>query len=177
MTTEWFPQLQISRLEGRAQSVRLRQSLFHSLHSALTSSESTIKQAIAADTSNNDADIALEFFLALSELRTHYESLDLDAEVKLAHTLENLTGTTNVGIVYVIPGQRNLFYSVLSPLCAALAAGNCVILEVRPITESFISEPFSLKMSALATSHLVPSLEHPAQAATGGTGRRHLLHQ
>ncbi|KIW62194.1 hypothetical protein PV04_10392 [Phialophora macrospora] len=132
MSTEPFPRIQIARLEGRSQSLRLRQALFHSLHAALTSSESAIKQAIVADTGNSDADIALEYSLVLSELRTQYESLDLKTEVTIAHSLENPTGTTNVGIVYVIPEQRNLFYSILSPLCAALAAGNCVILELPP---------------------------------------------
>ena len=58
--------------------------------------------------------------------------IDLKTEVELAHSLENPTGTTNLGIVYLIPAQRNLFYSVLSPVCAALAGGNCVVLEVCP---------------------------------------------
>jgi acyl-CoA reductase-like NAD-dependent aldehyde dehydrogenase len=131
MSAEPFARIQIAHLEGRSQSLRLRQTLFHSLHATLTSSESAIKQAIAADTGNSDADIALEYSLALSELRAHYETLDLKTEVTLAHSIENPTGTTNVGIVYVIPAQRTLFYAVLSPLCAALAAGNCVVLEVR----------------------------------------------
>ncbi|KAJ9603049.1 hypothetical protein H2200_012344 [Cladophialophora chaetospira] len=132
MTTQPFSRIQIARLEGRAQSVRLRQSLFHSLHAALIASEGTIKRAIAADTGSSDADSSFEYSLALSELRTHYESLDLKTEVERAHTLENPSGTTNLGIVYLIPAQRNPFYSILSPLCAALAGGNCVVLELPP---------------------------------------------
>jgi aldehyde dehydrogenase (NAD+) len=125
-----FPRLQISRLEGRAQSFRLRQSLFHALHVSLTTSESVIKRAIAADSDGTQEDITLEYALALSELRAHYESLDLGTEVKLAHSPESSSGTTGVGIVYIVPSQRNIFYSTISPLCAAFAGGNCVIVEV-----------------------------------------------
>lgn len=131
MNAKPFSRIQIANLEGRAQSLRLRQSLFHSLHHALTTSERAIKSAIVAESGDSDTDIALEYSLALSELRTHYDSLDLKAEVKLAHSLEDPTGTTGVGIIYIVPAQQNLFYSVVSPLCAALAAGNCVVLEVR----------------------------------------------
>ena len=178
MTPELFPRIQIARLEGRAQSVRLRQSLFHSLNSALTSSESTIKEAIAAETGNSDADITLEYSLALSELRTHYESLDLKTEVKLAHTLEDADRTTCLGIVYIVPAQRNLLYSALSPICAALAAGNCVILEVRLSAEQggFNGPDAGLYMLLplipfLATTNLVANLQHPPQATSQHTRR------
>ncbi|KPI44044.1 uncharacterized protein AB675_6158 [Cyphellophora attinorum] len=133
-----FSRIEVSRQEGRAQSVRLRQKLFHSLHSAIKASEKAIKEAVQADTGYNDHDVNIEYSLTISELRTHYESLDLRRELDSQKAIENLDATTSVGIVYIIPARGNLFYSIVSALTAALAAGNCIILEL-PTTLSRIS--------------------------------------
>lgn len=133
MAGDSFSRIEISSLEGRAQSTRLRQKLFHSLHATLRSSEKTIKEAILADSGHSESEVNLEYALAISELRTHYASVDLEKDLKAQKAVENLEATTNVGIVYVIPAKQNLFYSVISALTAALAAGNCVVVEVcRP---------------------------------------------
>ncbi|KAH8696272.1 Aldehyde/histidinol dehydrogenase [Talaromyces proteolyticus] len=138
MTSDSFSRIQISCLEARPQSIRLRQNLFHSLHAALKSSEKTIKSAIAEDTSHDEWETSLEYTLAISELREHYSSLDLEQDLKRQKSVEDLQGTTNVGIVYIIPSKQNQFYSVISALTAALAAGNCVVLEL-PTTLTQVS--------------------------------------
>lgn len=130
MASDSFTRIEIANLEGRAQSIRFRQKLLHSLHTGLRSSEMIIKNAILADTGHTDLEITLEYVLAVAELRTHYESLSLEVDLKNQRALENLGATTNVGIVYITPSSRNLFYSVISSVSAALAAGNCVVLEV-----------------------------------------------
>ncbi|KAH8799725.1 aldehyde dehydrogenase PutA [Xylogone sp. PMI_703] len=130
MTTHSFSRIEISILEGRAQSTRLRQKLFHSLHEVLKSLEIEVKDAILADTGYSESEVTLEYSLTISELRTHYASLNLEEDLKSQRSLENLDATTDVGIVYIIPSQQNLFYSSVSALTAALAAGNCVILEL-----------------------------------------------
>ncbi|KIW58072.1 hypothetical protein PV05_02622 [Exophiala xenobiotica] len=132
MSSGAYCRIEISCLEGRAQSVRFRQKLFHSLYNALKSSASALREAIAADSGNGEAEVALELALALSELRTHYDTLNLEEELKEQRSLENLNATTNIGIIYVIPAKQNLYYSVISALTAALAAGNCVIVELPP---------------------------------------------
>lgn len=130
MADDSFARIEISNLEGRAQSTSFRQKLLHSLHTTLRSSETIIKNAIRADTGHTDSEIVLEYNLAISELRTHYESLSLEEDLKNQRVLENLTATTNVGIVYITSLNRNMLYSVISSVSAALAAGNCVVLEV-----------------------------------------------
>jgi acyl-CoA reductase-like NAD-dependent aldehyde dehydrogenase len=125
-----FSRIEVSHQEGRAQSVRLRQKLFHSLHSTIKASEKAIKRAIQADTGYSDHDVNIEYSLTISELRTHYESLDLRRELDSQKAVENLDATTSVGVVYIIPARGNLLYSVVSALTAALAAGNCIVLEV-----------------------------------------------
>ena len=73
-----------------------------------------------------------EYSLSLSELRAHYESIDFEKEAQATKTIENgnesLNRSAAIGIVYIVP--RGGLYSVLSSLCAAMAAGNCVIVEV-----------------------------------------------
>jgi acyl-CoA reductase-like NAD-dependent aldehyde dehydrogenase len=130
MARESFSRIEISCLEARPQSIRLRQNLFHSLHSALKSSEQTIRDAIVDDTSHDDRDISLEYTLAIAELLAHYDSLGLEEDLKSNILVNNPQATTGVGIVYIIPSKQNLFYSVISALTAALATGNCVVLEV-----------------------------------------------
>jgi acyl-CoA reductase-like NAD-dependent aldehyde dehydrogenase len=133
MASESFSRIEISCLEARPQYIGLRQNLLHSLHSVLRSSETTIKDAIADDTNYGDWDVNLEYTLAISELRAHYNTLDLEEDRKANKSVDNLQATTSVGIVYIIPSKQNLFYSVISALTAALAAGNCVVLEVLKI--------------------------------------------
>jgi acyl-CoA reductase-like NAD-dependent aldehyde dehydrogenase len=141
MSDDTFPRIETSSLEGRALSIRFRERLFHSLYSTVKASQAIIKDAITADFGCSEHEATLEYALAVSELRLHYDSLDLKADVKRAHSLEDLEGSTGVGIVYVIPSKQNLFYSVVSALAAALAAGNCVILEVRPAELNVLKPP------------------------------------
>ena len=130
MAGDAFSRIEIAHLEGRAKSTRGRQNLLHSLNNTLRSSEKTIKNAILADTGYTDSEITLEYTLAIAELSTHYHSVSLDEDLKNQRALDDPNSTTNVGIVYIAPSKQNLFYSVISSLTAALAAGNCVILEV-----------------------------------------------
>jgi acyl-CoA reductase-like NAD-dependent aldehyde dehydrogenase len=133
-TSRSFPRLQVSCLEGRAQSTRFKQAQFHSLHETLKKSSDAIKAAIAADSGHTPREVDFEFSLALSELRLHYDSLNLVTELanslKIESDLENIDRVRPVGMVYILPQKQNLFYSVISPLGAAVAAGNCVVLEV-----------------------------------------------
>lgn len=130
MAVEPFSRIEIANLEGRAQSTRFRQKLLHSLHHALIPAEKTIRDAISMDTGYNDFETTLEYALAITELRIHYDSLNLEDDLKCQRAVENLNATTSVGVVFITPSNQNLFYSVISGVTAAIAAGNCVILEV-----------------------------------------------
>jgi acyl-CoA reductase-like NAD-dependent aldehyde dehydrogenase len=131
MASDSFSRIEIANLEGRAQSTRFRQKVLHTLHQALRSAEKTIKDAIYMDTGYSELETTLEYTLAVSELRIHYNSLSLEEDLKSQRATENPSATTSVGIIFIHPSNRNLFYSVISSTAAAIAAGNCVILEVR----------------------------------------------
>lgn len=129
MADEIFRCIEISQLEGRARSTRLRQHQFHDLWTALRRSEKAIKNAIVADDGSDAWEATLEYGLTLAEVKAHYDSFSLASDLKSAYAVENLDATTTTSVTYIIPAHRNLFYSVLSPLSAALAAGTCVIVE------------------------------------------------
>jgi acyl-CoA reductase-like NAD-dependent aldehyde dehydrogenase len=137
-SSQSFPQLLISRLEGRAQSPLYKQGQFHRLYDELKVQEDSIKAAIRSDTGDSATEVDIEFALTLSELRIHHGSInlqvDLDAERKVETGRDNISRALPFGIVYIVPTTQNLLYSVISALCAALAAGNCIILEVRILT-------------------------------------------
>jgi acyl-CoA reductase-like NAD-dependent aldehyde dehydrogenase len=130
-----FARLVAAEIDGRTQNVRYRQSPFHRLQTALVQHIDQIRSALQSDTGNAAEEVQAEICLALKEVRTHYLSLnleeDLEREYRVAKGKDNGDALRGTGIVYIIPGTHTMFFSVVSALAAALAAGNCIILEVR----------------------------------------------
>lgn len=131
---ELFPRILAAEIDGRMHSIRYRQTQFLRLQSALVQHIEEIKDAILEESGHFLEEVFAEICLALDEIRTHYTSLDLDKylqeEYSIAHGKDRRGGRRGAGIVYIIPIDHTLFYSVISVLAAALAAGNCIILEV-----------------------------------------------
>ncbi|PLB46156.1 ALDH-like protein [Aspergillus steynii IBT 23096] len=134
VTTHPFPRLLAASIDGRCHNTRYRQSQLQCLQSALVHHVEELKKSIQSDSGHSAGEVSAEICLALQELRTHYLSLDLqrdlEAEYRVANGRDNLDGKRGVGIVYIAPCTHTLFFSVVSALSAAVAAGNCVILEV-----------------------------------------------
>jgi acyl-CoA reductase-like NAD-dependent aldehyde dehydrogenase len=132
-----FARIAAAEIDGRAHNIRYRQSQFHRLQSALVQHIDQIKIALQTDSGNAVEEVQAEICLALQEVRTHYLSLnleeDLEKEYRVAKGRDNAEALRGTGIVYIIPGTHTMFFSVLSALGAALAAGNCIILEVRSL--------------------------------------------
>ncbi|KAJ5953655.1 hypothetical protein N7454_000551 [Penicillium verhagenii] len=150
-----------ANIDGRSQNTRYRQSQFHRLQSTLVEHVAEIQDAIRADSGHTQQEIRAEVVLALQELRTHYSSLnltkDLEVEYRIAQGKDNLDGSRGVGIVYIVPCVHTLFFSVISALTAALAAGNCIVLEL-PQT--------MLALPALLRQILPEALDHDTFAIT-----------
>lgn len=129
-----FSAVVAASIDGRMLSVRYRQEQFHRLQNAILQNLDQIKEAISCDSNCNSHEVQAQVFLALKDVRAHYLSLDitraLDDEYSVANGRDNIGRRHAVGIVYIVPTKHTLFYSVISALSAALAAGNCVILEV-----------------------------------------------
>ena len=174
-----FPRLQIAQLEGRGQSTRYKQIQFQRLHQALTTSAPAIKLAIQADSGHTTNEVELEFTLALSELRVLYDSLDLPKELdtlrKVTVGQDNLERTKPAGIVYIVPAKWCLFHAIISPLGAALAAGNCVILEVGGLCQRVVLSTIT-DIVLLATSNYRSRLLAVEEAVDRSLGCRLLCH-
>lgn len=135
VTSQPFSRIIAAEIDGRAQNIRYRQNQFHRLHLALLQHIQDLKHAISSDSGHSSEETQAEICLALRDVREHHASLDLERdlreEYRIANGADNPDRRTGVGIVYVVPTNHTLFYSVIAALSAALAAGNCIILEVR----------------------------------------------
>ncbi|KAJ6127567.1 hypothetical protein N7523_003179 [Penicillium sp. IBT 18751x] len=148
-------------IDGRVHNTRYRQAQFHRLQHVLVEHIAEIQDAIRADSGHSAQEVRAEVILALQELRTHYESLslekDLEIEYRIANGKDNLDGSRGAGIVYLVPCTHTLFFSVISALTAALAAGNCIVLELPQTT---------MALPALLRQILPDALDHDTFAIT-----------
>lgn len=135
--TDGFAELRASVIDGRAHNVYYRQHQLEALHQALLNHASEIREAIAADYDHSPAEIAIELHLVLSALKRNYDLLQPPQahsnEYLLAEGKDAPANRAPAGIVYIEPCVHTLFFSVVAPLSAAIAAGNCVIVLVRLI--------------------------------------------
>ena len=140
MSSSPFAALQAAAIDGRTHSIYYRQQQLETLHQALLNHSSEIKQAIAADTDHTPAEIAIEIHLALSALKASYETLQptkaLADEYLIASGKDAPTNRVPYGIAYIEPCTHTLLYSVVAPLSAAIAAGNCVIVLVSRLQKN-----------------------------------------
>jgi acyl-CoA reductase-like NAD-dependent aldehyde dehydrogenase len=93
-----------------------------------------ICDAIAQDLGFTQEEVNFEFLRATTSVRDLYNQLDiqsaLDQEYSVANNKDNIARRVPVGIVLIRPCQHSRLFSIISPVVAALAAGNCVIIEV-----------------------------------------------
>jgi acyl-CoA reductase-like NAD-dependent aldehyde dehydrogenase len=127
--------LQAAVQDGRAQTPRFKQQQLVKLQEALMNARSSLVDAICADTGYKVAEAEMQCYLTLSALKDHYCSLDfkkmLQEEFLVANSKDNTTRRNAFGCAYIIPTQYSLLYSSIVPVSAAIAAGNCILLEVR----------------------------------------------
>jgi acyl-CoA reductase-like NAD-dependent aldehyde dehydrogenase len=122
-------------LEGRMKDLRTRQRILQELHVKLTENVEELVSATAEDDRISREEAQVVVSAGLFELRAHYNRLnlkdELDAEYSIARKKSCLDKRVPFGIVYVIPEVYTAFFSIITALSAAIAAGNCVVIEVR----------------------------------------------
>ncbi|KAK7749728.1 hypothetical protein SLS53_000307 [Cytospora paraplurivora] len=126
--------LQASIVDGRTGSIRYRQDQLQALHTGLREESDNICSALLADTSLPGAEVEVEYYLAVDAVRHFYDSLDFEGELKAEYNVvygkDNLLRRVGVGLVVIRPTGHTRFYSIVTPLAAAIAAGNTIILEL-----------------------------------------------
>ncbi|KAK7409682.1 hypothetical protein QQX98_008125 [Neonectria punicea] len=127
--------LQDAVVDGRAETVRFRQNLLHALHLALRTHAADICAAMASDTGASAAEVDAEFYLAMEAVRHFYDGLDfqkaLEDEYSVARGKDNAGRRVGFGLVVLRPTGHTRFFSIVSPLAAALSAACCVALELQ----------------------------------------------
>lgn len=94
-----------------------------------------IYSAITEASGCSVAEAELEFWLGIDCIRKSYENLDFAQAKKQEYSVkfgkDNVDRRVAVGLVGIKPQVHSRFYSIVSPISAAIEAGNCVLLEVR----------------------------------------------
>ena len=163
MSTPFAP-LRAAAIDGRTHNIYYRQHQLEALHQALLDHSSEIRNAIAADTDHTPAEIAIEIHLALSALKASYETLQPSQahadEYLIAFGKDAPANTVPAGIAYIEPCAHTLLYSVVAPLSAAIAAGNCVIVLVSFLEKQI--PPTSSHKKLTTSLHSMSSSKTPS---------------
>lgn len=127
--------LQATALTARCHNAFFRQKQLKTLHDTLRKNSNSIRDAIKQDTHVTDDEATTEVALVLDLVKEHYDSLDATKELEAEYSLTNGKNAADRrfpwGVVYVEPQKSHTpFFSALSPVSAAIAAGSCVALKV-----------------------------------------------
>lgn len=138
MSNRPFPQLQAAAIDGRTRTVFYRQAQLEKLRKSLVSNASEIVDAIVADSGLSRAEAQIEYSLALTTVRERFAELEpkkeLEKEYAVARGEDAGSLRLGYGTVYIkASADHTPFYSAIAPLGAAIAAGNCVVLQVRTL--------------------------------------------
>ncbi|EXJ86107.1 hypothetical protein A1O1_06476 [Capronia coronata CBS 617.96] len=131
-------------VQGQARSPRFIQKQLSKLHAALTKDGLAIRTTIKSETKHSTAEVEVQYALTLEAVAALFAQIDdleqaLREEYHLARLENSPSHKVPYSIVYIVPSRYNLFYSCVTAVAAAIAAGNCVILELAQTT-SRISE-------------------------------------
>ncbi|KAG8159435.1 hypothetical protein KVR01_011096 [Diaporthe batatas] len=136
--TAAIDRLQDSVVDGRTENGRYRQDQLQRLHSTLREQASQVIAALVAASKSCSAEADAEFYLGMEAVRHFYDSLDFEKDLKDEYNVvrgeDNLERRVGAGLVVIRPTTHTRFYSIVTPLAAAIAAGNCIILELSETT-------------------------------------------
>ena len=129
-----YKQIRAAAIDGQAHNIHYRQTQLERLCKALLEDGDQIRQAVKADSGHTGSEVAVEYSLAISTIKQHYASIQPakahEEEYLIANGKDALSNREPAGIVYIEPTSHTPFYSLLVPLSAAIAAGNCVVALV-----------------------------------------------
>ncbi|KIN09139.1 hypothetical protein OIDMADRAFT_73037, partial [Oidiodendron maius Zn] len=129
-------------VDGRTTNVRYRQNELHRLYAGLKVEKEAVCDAIMRSSAVSTSEALQEYSLALDSIRQSYETLDFENSMKeeylVATGRNNLFRRVGLGLIAIRAQEHSRVYSVIGPLAAAIAAGNCVLWEMgsalSPIT-------------------------------------------
>ncbi|KAL1908370.1 hypothetical protein Sste5344_005898 [Sporothrix stenoceras] len=138
-----YSRLRATVTDGRAANVFFRKNQLRRLNDELLGAKADLLKAITNDSGNTATEAWIEFYLTLSALKSYFDDLDpaqeLQDEYRIAHGRDAADAREAVGIVYIQPDAHSYLYSVVVPIGAAIAAGNCVLVVSQVEDTAFLS--------------------------------------
>lgn len=129
-----FSNIRSAAIDGRLQNPIYRKTQLKRLHDTLSQNAAEIQRAITKDTGHTVAEVKVEYWLAMRCLADAYASLDPDGLLKEEYAIASGDDAPDarepVGIVIIEPAAHTFFYSLLCATVPAIAAGNCIIVQV-----------------------------------------------
>lgn len=143
---------------ARCHNAFFRQQQLKFLHDALRTETTSIISALRQDRAVTDEEASTEVAVALNIVKENHASInpktELQAEYRIAKGQDAVDRTVPWGVVYIDPNTEHTpLLSVVSPLSTAIAAGNCVLLNVR-LTLPYFTEP---KLTIVSTAFVQSS--------------------
>ena len=137
MATTALADLRATALTSRCHNPYFRHEQLKSLHDTLRKEIQSIRNALRQDTACTDVEATVEIATALEIIKGHYATIhpkkEIEEEYMIVNGKDARSRTEPWGLVYIEPNLAHTpFLTVLEPLSAAVAAGSCVALKVRP---------------------------------------------
>lgn len=130
-----FSNVRSAAIDGRLHNPIYAKEQLKQLHDVFSQNASEIQRAITKDSGHRGSEVKVEFWLAMRCLADAYTSLDpkklLEEEYAVAKGKGAADSREPVGIVVVEAKSHTFFYSLVSAAVPAIAAGNCVVIQVR----------------------------------------------
>ncbi len=129
-----FQRIYVSSLAGYVRSARFQKVQLRRLHETLVKAEQEIKCLIVENAGHTAQEAEIEILLTLSNLVELQRSISSEKSLLESRQIElgndSPERRRSLGIVYIVPSNHTIVYSVISAVCAAIVAGSCVIVEV-----------------------------------------------
>lgn len=130
-----FSNVRSAAVDGRLHNPIYAKAQLKRLHDVFSENAAELQAAITRDTGNREAEVKVEYWLAMRCLADGYASLDteklLEEEYAIAKGRDAPAAREPVGIVVVEPTLHTFFYSLVSAVVPAITAGNCIVVQVR----------------------------------------------
>lgn len=137
-----FARIRAAAVDGRVQNPFYKKDQLRSLHRVLAEHADQIQNAIEEDTAHRAVEVKIEYWLALQCIADAYASIDpaksLQDEYAIANGRDAPQARDPVGIVVIEPSTHAFFASIIGVIVPALAAGNCVVVQVCDFLSSSI---------------------------------------
>lgn len=132
--TDSLDRILAAAVDGQAQTQRFIQRQLSRLHESFVKDGPDIRAAMKKDSSQTVSEIEIQYALALESIASSFAESDFEKALATEYKIANCENTPDhrcaYGVVYIAPASYNLVYSCVAAVATAIAAGNCVVLEV-----------------------------------------------